>query len=280
MKPNFFFFLSFLALLSSCKNERETDRELTKLSQEEVYDMIVNRQNLNAEHAVYKNEEGNIISFDSVKKLPGKLTSDYYVNERNEIVEIVMRKATSSDKTFEKELRSGGERPVLSVEIDCEQVPQILQAVHDSDQEMRKTGDLDSEVDFKNLTTVINLIEQCGMPTLKDVNQEQMSAIWLVFQHADNKYRKRYFPQLRVAAANGDLKKTQIAMMQDRILMSEGKPQIYGTQVTKANGSDAWELYDLRNPETVDKRRARLGWEPLKDYLANWDIEFTTEQIQ
>jgi hypothetical protein len=277
MKPKFLLFLSVLTIFISCKNEQ---KELTKLSQEEVYDMIVNRHNLNAENAVYKNEDGKIISFDSVKKLKYETTSDYYINDRNEIVEIVVRKALEGDKNFERELKSGKDRPVLSVTIDCEKVPEILQSVHDADQKMRQTGDLDSEKDFENLSTVINLIEQCGMPTLKEVNSEQMTAIWLVFQHSDNEYRKRYFPLLRKAAANGDLKETQIAMMQDRILMSEGKPQIYGTQVTKANGTDAWMLYDLRNPETVDKRRERLGWEPLKDYLANWDIEFTTKQIK
>ena len=43
--------------------------------------------------------------------------------------------------------------------------------------------------------------------------------------------------------------------MKDRILMDEGKPQIYGSQIK--NG----KLYKLENPETVTKEERKWEWE-------------------
>lgn len=146
---------------------------------------------------------------------------------------------------------------------------------------MRKPENLvnfDVEVDRQNLIEVISLIEKCGMPTLKEVTQKQMDAIWLVFQHSDNDNRKKYFTMLQKSEKNGDLTKVQIAMMQDRILMSDGKAQIYGSQITQNLQTNEWELYHLEKPESVDKRRLEVGLGPLEEYLRNWNIIFKVGQ--
>ena len=67
--------------------------------------------------------------------------------------------------------------------------------------------------------------------------------------------------------------------MEDRILMFEGKPQIYGTQLHSETGAKDWKLYTLLEPEYVDKRRAEMGLGPLSEYLLeNWGLEFAIEQ--
>jgi hypothetical protein len=68
--------------------------------------------------------------------------------------------------------------------------------------------------------------------------------------------------------------------MEDRILMMEGKPQIYGSQISKNGETDKWELYTLEKPETADKRRAEVGLGSLKEYVKNWNIEFNIKQSE
>ncbi len=116
------------------------------------------------------------------------------------------------------------------------------------------------------------------MPTTQQVGRRGMSAIWLVLQHADNYHRKKYLDHLKAAAARGDLRKSQMALMEDRILMEDGKPQIYGSQITEDRETGEWIIYELANPETVDARRAQVGLEPLSDYVDHWDIVFDVEQ--
>ncbi|KAB1160502.1 hypothetical protein F7018_01095 [Tenacibaculum aiptasiae] len=155
------------------------------------------------------------------------------------------------------------------IEIDCSKKQQILSKVYESDQRIRKANDLIkyAKEDHKNQELVISIIEKCGMPTLKEVSQKQMNAIWLGLQHSNKKIRKKYFPQIEKAVENGDLSKQQYALMKDRILMDEGKPQIYGSQIN--NG----KLYKLENPETVNERRKEMGMEPIEGYLKHFDIQ-------
>ncbi|CAI8342596.1 MAG: Uncharacterised protein [Polaribacter sp. SA4-10] len=103
------------------------------------------------------------------------------------------------------------------------------------------------------------------MPTLNEVTQKHMNAIWLGLQHTAKEHRKRYFPQIEEAVKNGDLSKQQYALMKDRILMDEGKPQIYGSQIK--NG----KLYTLENPETVNERRKKMGMKTIENYLNHFD---------
>ena len=156
------------------------------------------------------------------------------------------------------------------IEVDCSNKKQILNEVYESDQRIRKSNDLIkyAKEDHRNQELVISIIEKCGMPTLKEVTQKQMNAIWLGLQHTDKKYRKKYFPQIEKAVENGDLSKQQYALMKDRILMDEGKPQIYGSQIE--NG----KLYKLENPETVNERRKEMGMGTIEDYLKHFNIEF------
>ncbi len=158
------------------------------------------------------------------------------------------------------------------IEVDCSKKHQILSEVYESDQRIRKSNKLIkyAKEDHRNQELVISIIEKCGMPTLKEVSQKNMNAIWLGLQHSNKKIRKKYFPQIVEAVINGDLSKGQYALMKDRMLMDEGKPQIYGSQIK--NG----KLYKLENPETVNERRKKMGMGTIEDYLKYFNISFNS----
>ncbi|WP_339880898.1 DUF6624 domain-containing protein [uncultured Algoriphagus sp.] len=232
---------------------------------------------------IFKNEKGELLSLDSIRKIQNldEWTTDSYVDKNGDIKELILRKATTEDKKLQERIQKALEdQPAIQlVDIDCTKKQEILQEVFESDQSMRTNdGSINPEIDRQNLTTVISLLEKCGIPTLNEVDEIQMNAIWVVFQHGDNANRKKYLPLLEQSAENGDLKAIQIAMMKDRTLMMDGEPQVYGTQVSK-NGNE-WVLYELSNPEKVNKRRAEMGFEPLQDYLQRWDIEFNVKQTE
>ncbi len=58
----------------------------------------------------------------------------------------------------------------------------------------------------------------------------------------------------------------EYAKIQDRILVNENQPQIYGMQF-RYNAQRTLEPFPIIDPEYVDQRRAEIGLEPLKDYL-------------
>ena len=283
MRYQIYVYSLFIVFLSSCKDKTYEPEGLTKLSDTELIERAKQKKFPESETLVFRNEKGELLSLDSIQKIqnPDEWATDSYVDKNGTVKELILRRATAQDKELREKIKEAFEYqpPIKLVDIDCEQKQEILQKVFESDQSMRtEDGTINPETDFQNLTTVISLLEKCGMPTLSEVDDMQMSAIWVVFQHGDNVNRKKYLPLLEQSAKNGDLDATQIAMLKDRTMMMDGEPQIYGTQVTKEGNE--WVLYELSNPETVNKRRAEIGFGPLQDYLKRWDIEFNVEQIE
>lgn len=214
---------------------------------------------------------------DSLQQLPNpeSLAPDYYQNSSGNIVECVIRKSTEKDDELNKKLKKAyDEGPdVNTVEINCDDKIQILNDVFDRDQGMRRDGGtIDPKIDHQNLEIIVSFIEKCGIPTLEEINDLEMAAIWAVLQHAPARYQSMYIPDLEKAANRGDIGWGKIALMKDRALMYEGKPQVYGSQVSGD------ELYNLFEPEYVNQRRAEIGMEPLEDYLKRFEIEFTVDQ--
>ncbi|MGB5981657.1 MAG: DUF6624 domain-containing protein [Nonlabens sp.] len=277
--------LVFTVLTSCNKKEPFPPDGLRKLTDSERISLVEERKSLDFDKLIIKNEDGVLISKDSVEKLSfnNDWFSDIYLNDQDEPVLAIIRKMTEADREFNKKILAIYNRvevePVVLLEIDCENIPEMLSEIGQLDQDTR-TGKLpyNPGTDRENLEKVVSIIEKCGVPTLDDVNEEQMMAIWLVFQHGDNFHRKKYFPLLKKAEQNGDLQSSEMALMEDRILMNDGKPQIYGSQITENRETGEWMIYDLSEPETVDKRRAEVGLEPLSEYVKHWDIEFNIEQ--
>lgn len=161
-------------------------------------------------------------------------------------------------------------------EINCANKVELLQDVFESDQRVR-TQEVPFkeivEVNHENLEIVVSLLENCGMPSMNEVSNQQLGAVWLVLQHSIYpEYTKKYFPDIEKAVNNGDLKKEQYALMKDKILMNEGKPQIYGSQIKSG------KLYKLIEPEKVNSRRKEMDMEPIEDYLKNFNIKFNIPQ--
>ncbi|AGC77629.1 hypothetical protein LX97_02181 [Nonlabens dokdonensis] len=286
MKINILSCILIILIITSCKSgDKYKPEGLRKMTHTEQIEMAKAKLSFNYENVVYKKENGSVISKDSLSKYfsDENLTKDIYLNDNDEPKIIVFRKATENDKKFKRNLYAiYNEKivePVITIDINCDEMSKILDKVYALDQNMRiDESKYDPSIDQDNLVTVVSLLEKCGMPTLKEINQKQMNAIWFVFQHGDNYHRKKYFHLLKNAAQNGDLKKSKMALMEDRMLMDDGKPQIYGSQMTDDRENGGYKVYDLENPETVDKRRASVGLEPLSEYVKQWDITFDVKQ--
>ena len=155
-----------------------------------------------------------------------------------------------------------------------------LQAIHERDQKPRhdflfayqtKAVDLiDSLVremqiaDSVNLIEIQDILQTYGFPS-KAIAGTNNSAIWLVIQHSDVECQKAYYPMLRAAAERGELRWDDIALLEDRIAMHEGRPQRYGSQAVE-NSEGELVIYSLLNKDSVDFWRAEVGMSPLAEY--------------
>ena len=121
--------------------------------------------------------------------------------------------------------------------------------------------------DGENLPWLKEVIAAHGWPGASLVGTEGAHAAWLLAQHADADpaFQRQCLGLIGAAVEAGEASLLEHAYLTDRVLLAEGRPQVYGTQVTRRGG--AWAPRDLRDPELVDERRAAAGLEPLAEYL-------------
>jgi Family of unknown function (DUF6624) len=116
----------------------------------------------------------------------------------------------------------------------------------------------------QNAERLMAIVEVFGWPTEPLAGREAAEAAWLVAQHAigEPALQRRALGLLLEAAGRGDVPAWQPAMLEDRIRMFEGRPQLYGTQLEA--DADGWlRPYPIEDPATVDERRKRVGLDPL-----------------
>jgi len=108
------FLLCFILFTFSCKEDTYKPEGLHFVSQEEMIEMVREGRFPSGDNTVIKNEEGKIISRDSVLSIPNlseNWTLDMYINEDFELVEMILRPATAEDKKFKERLQGEVETP-------------------------------------------------------------------------------------------------------------------------------------------------------------------------
>ena len=69
-----------------------------------------------------------------------------------------------------------------------------------------------------------------------------------------------------------DIDKTNFAIIYDKVMISAGKSQRYGTKLKsyfKDNGDVVTEVMPLEDPKNVEELRKQIGLSPLDEYIKN-----------
>jgi hypothetical protein len=171
------------------------------------------------------------------------------------------------------------QNPPTIVQGSSDSVRKELEAMFEADQK----GRLDivaaqwknqHSSDEKNQKRLAEIIDQSGWPKLSLVGQKAALSAFLILQHASLGYQKRYLTLLRVAAHCGEAKLKWLAYLEDRVLVSEGKKQLYGTQLIERKGISGIQLEPIEDETNVDERRSKMGLGPLTDYLKGFGIDY------
>jgi hypothetical protein len=117
-----------------------------------------------------------------------------------------------------------------------------------------------AEVNSRNAQRLQEIIELQGWPGRSLVGDRAARAAWLVLQHsiAYPGLMRSGLQLIGEAAARGEVSKAQVAILEDRIRVLEGRPQLYGTQY---DWDDRGEMSPLpiEDGQRVDERRLALG---------------------
>lgn len=169
----------------------------------------------------------------------------------------------------------GDDLIVRSEELDADEMQALndLKEMTVSDQSIRgahpaMTADelaRQEVIDKANMKRLAAIIARYGWPGMRFAGAEYANGAFMVLQHADRTSQHTYLPLVRTAAARGDLPASEVAMLEDRVLMGDGKPQLYGTQFTSAK--DGLKLYKVADEAHLDQRRREMGLPPMDEYM-------------
>jgi len=123
-------------------------------------------------------------------------------------------------------------------------------------------------IDTSNTERVRAIVRQYGWPTPELVGRDGAEAALLIVQHADLPFQKEMLPLVEKAYRRGEVLGQSYALLLDRVLVGEGKPQVYGTQAKRFEEWKGQEpaLEPIEDEANVDKRRAEVGLSPLSEY--------------
>ena len=124
-------------------------------------------------------------------------------------------------------------------------------------------------IDSVNQTRVIPILEQHGWLPKSKIGDKAASAIFYVVQHSNTATIEKYLPQMEELAKQGEASATDAAKMRDRLLMFQGKKQIYGTQATNsARVNGGYVIWPIEDAANVNKRRKAVGFTTTVEEVA------------
>jgi len=139
-------------------------------------------------------------------------------------------------------------------------------------EEMKTLWRTIGRVDSTNLALVSKILNERGWLGPDIIGQNGNATLFLVIQHADIATQERYLPMMREAVAKGDANSADLALLEDRVALRQGKRQTYGSQIGRDKDTGEYYVSPLEDPDHVDERRASVGLGPLADYVSHWDI--------
>lgn len=208
----------------------------------------------------------------------------------NRRVEVVLRRVRIKDKSSEWEQiveRSKKEKALVESAFNFKAIAALDsiyfrdQALRNQISEIEKTEGNHSEKlaaiwreleksDALNLKVVEDLISKYGWLKRSNIGYRGEITLFLVIQHAPLPVQKKYFPMMQAAVKKEEASAINLAYLEDRILVGEGKKQLYGTQLQRNDKTGKYELAPTQDEKNLNIRRAKIGLEPIEVYLKSF----------
>ncbi len=134
--------------------------------------------------------------------------------------------------------------------------------------------------DSLNLIVVEKIINKYGWLGADKIGRFANNVLFMVIQHSDFKTQEQYLPVMQEAVKNNNAEAQDLALLEDRVALKQGKKQIYGSQISWNLKTNTYIIYPIIDPDNLDRRRAAVGLSPYSDYLKVVNITWNLEQYK
>ena len=211
---------------------------------------------------------------DNVESVTAWMAADEgkfdYLKSKKRCWKKINKKINAYESTINVALRD----ELMEMQTEDQKYRMQMQSVENGSKEMEALWEKQNAVDEKNIVRIEEIIKEHGYPGKSLVGNRAKGAAFLMIQHADLNYQEKYLPLLKEAAEKGEMSKSSLALLIDRINMRNGKPQIYGSQLTTDQFTGELWFHEIEDVKNVDQRREEMGLGPLSEYAKYFDLEY------
>ena len=275
MKNTLFIPIFLAAFFSQCKTDSTAHKNLTKLSRSEIINYH-KKDLLSCENIFYDNRKA---SSDELSLLQSdEYNLAYYVDEKGDLKQCKIRPSDFYDhitKILVDNIHYSPFKGIPLIDINCEELDSdLIELSRLEVDEIVEKYNLDPS-QIQDLTyfdyyriLIASVDESCGIENLSRLGKTCPGTFWSMVHHNDNEVIAYYYSYFDSLVTAGVLHPETLALSTDRLLVGNGYMQAYGSQVI--NG----QLPKIKNLDSVDLRRAKIGLEPLNDYLDVYGLEY------
>lgn len=160
------------------------------------------------------------------------------------------------------------------------QIGSVEKVFGNNSKEMRALWDTINYKDSLNLIQIKAILDTYGWLGSDVVGTQGSTTLFLVIQHSELATQEKYLPMMREAVKKGKASGGNLALLEDRVALRQGKRQTYGSQIGQDNETNLYYVLPLEDPDNVDKRRAEVGLPQLAVYVSRWNIKWDVEQYK
>jgi hypothetical protein len=226
---------------------------------------------------------------DAFKNLDSLISEDYFIDtiliDKNFSALHHLdgwKKFTHQIKTKKSKYNNDVRLKLLDVQSKDQSIRFIYQELkekypYDNDL-VKSAGEKMKKIDIESADAVAKIIDKYGWLGKDKIGKQANETLFLGIQHIDDLVvQSKYLPVVKDAVKKGDAEPWHLAFLTDRILMNQGKKQVYGTQKILTKNPETSYIIPLENPEKVDELRKEIGLDSLNDDLQEdglfWNLE-------
>lgn len=281
--------ISSLFLALACISCQSSDNNWVKLTEEETFHYLVSSSSP-FEGVLFESSTGTQMpQIDTALLLYGWYHLSMWRDSTNhERIKFLLHPGDFESEIFMIRVQEYADfktTPTVEVEVDCKDYATILDSMLYWDQGVRKgefQGDM-FDIDFRNQSYLIKLVDQCGLPDHNEVGDEGLIAMALVSLHTWNTTQNQFYPFIKECTEKKLLNPHFWATLVDRILVSNERMQVFGTQLTEHETTGTLSLDPVRDMANLEARRAAHQLISMEEYMSlfelNWPLEKDSTSI-
>ena len=133
-------------------------------------------------------------------------------------------------------------------------------------------------VDSLNNKITDSILQQYGFLSYKKIGYKAYQSLFTLYQHLPKRSFIENFPLIQTAFRNKEILKPEYAYILDRYLIFNNKKQKFGTQYFYDSTLKMNAFCPIRRFAKVDKKRKKMGLEPLEEYARKNKIIFNNKK--